>query len=369
MFKGKRAVFLFALCMLTFSLEAQVIRYLNKEWVVYDKSSHQVYNFPHEKKLPVHLLLDYKSNKGQILEIPTGENVSVYVNSAFFSEINAHKRLLIDIDSLASLTKGESAIISVYGNYNQRLMDSTCILPSTHKRNVSFFSKERATKLYLPKNLGKSYFAMFLLIGIIFFILVYNTYPKTFGQYFNLTDLFLNYKVDNLYMRSTFEGHYIASLLLSCFIFALAGVGLPVFSKDIVARDLWDFVRDLFYFLLFAVFFYFLKLIVTQVSAWFFSLEKYATLHFKIFVKISVVWSVLLSLLAILYYSGFIYGLSLTTFFALISLFFLTLISLKISVLINRVARVSTLYLISYLCITEWLPYFVILKLYENYFS
>jgi hypothetical protein len=368
--RPNRAITLIALlCLSVSALRGQVVRFLNKEWLVYDKATHLMYSYPHQKKLPLHLLVNFSENKGLYLAIPSSEKLSVYINNAFYREVSEQTMLVISVDSLASLSKDSSMIVSVFGQFNKKLFDSTCFMPRSSMKGATQHTSNLANVWALPAFNGKNHFALVMLICLVLFVLVYRAYPKTFGQYFNFADLFLNYKVDTLYMRSTFEGHYIASLILSCVFFAFTGIGLPLFSKQSQGQEFVTFWGDLLYLLLLAVFFYFLKFAVTQVSAWFFSLQKHATMHYKVFVRIAVVWSIVLGMLSVLCHSSLadiFPALPLITF---CSLFFLTLISIKVSVLINRATRVSTLYLISYLCITEWLPYFVILKLYEKYFS
>jgi len=355
-----------AIFFLYYPTSGQVVRFVNKEWKVFDKESGQLYDQPYEKKLPVHLLVNKRADDGLYLFITTAEDISIYIDNAFYKEAKPKKALIIKLDSIFEARRKESAIISVYGNFNHLLIDSTCMLANSQRYKVlSHVSRSP----FVQRDNIKSYFALMFLFCLAFFSVVYNMYPRNFDQYFNVSDFMLNYKVDAVFLRSSIEGHYLTASLLGCFFFSLAGIDLPFLSNTLLAQSFLSFFQNFVYFFFLSVCFYCLKFMVIRLLSWIFSLEKYAMLHFKIFVRISVLWSVFLAALGVFNQAAIIDQKVLISLFALFSLFFLTMISIKVSVLINRVARVSTLYLISYLCITEWLPYLVILKLYEKYFS
>lgn len=364
----KLASFLFigAIFIFCTSSKGQVVRFVNKEWKVFDKETDQLYDQPYEKKLPVHLLVNQETDDGLYLFIPTSEDISIYIDNAFYRQVNPKHPLIIKLDSLFGAKGSTKVIISAYGDFNHLLIDSTCMLATPQQ----YVPKSHASMApFVQKSNVKSYFALVFLFCLTFFSAVYNMYPRNFDQYFNVPDLILNYKVDTVFLRSSIEGHYLTAALLGCFFFSLAGIDLPFLSHALLFHNFLTFFQGFLYFFFLSACFYCLKYLVIKLLAWTFSLEKYSMLHFKIFVRISVLWSVFLAALGVFNQTAITDQKVLLSFFALFSLLFLTMISIKVSVLINRVARVSTLYLISYLCITEWLPYLVILKLYERYFS
>lgn len=345
------------------------VSYLNKEWLVYDESSQKLFPFVNDNKknLPLHVYLPLKANQGLGLSIKSSETVAVYINSKFVQECHKNVTCIIPIDSLIEISHREKALLSFYGIFNNRLLDSIAIvsLQETLKETVA---NNKHGAIMRIDDFDKNYFAIVLMVVGFFFAMVRTNYSKVFSQFYNLTDLLFGFRTDASQLKTSFEGYYFTFALVGAVFFALATTSFPVFV-DRSANSFLSFFFELLYLVVLAIFFYLLKYVVTMSIAWLFSVGKYSMLHYKIFIKTSVVWSTTLVLLALVRYSEvLILQPLLLPAFMVVSLFFLTLTSIKVSILINHVTRVSTLYLISYLCVTEWLPYFVILKLYMVYF-
>jgi len=214
----------------------------------------------------------------------------------------------------------------------------------------------------------RSYFTVLLLACFFIFVIIRNTYTKIFDQYFSFIGLFAENRTETSFSRATFDSYNFAFILLGTVFFALACVSFPVFGNSTI-REFLPFMGNLIYLMIVVVFLYLLKYVVIILFSWLFSVGKFSTSHYIIFVRISVMWSLVLLILAMLNYSNVTWVEHLLLpLFLFSSLFFLTLTSLKVTLLINRVTKVSTLYLISYLCISEWLPYIIIVKLYMVYF-
>ncbi len=342
------------------------IRYLKHDWLIYDNTSKQLYPFVKKNKenLPLHLSLKPYEFKGLFVNIKSSENVSLYVNNQFFDFFEKDKSNFVPFDSLK--IQNGNILLSFYGIYNSTLIDSCSI---SYGQIVNNNASKHIASNSISKNYGKSYFALLLLTSGMIFVFFRNNYTKAFNQYFNLQDLFLNFKVESSQSRSSFEGYYFAFVLIGSTFFGLACLGLQLADIRNSEYNFLNYFINLINIVAIAWFFYFLKFLVVKIVSWLFAVEKFATIHFKVFIKVALMWSVALVLINIAGHSN-INNVSTYLFpaFLTVSLFFLTLISIKVSILINQVSRISTLYLISYLCLTEWLPYFVILKLYMVYF-
>jgi hypothetical protein len=360
-------------CFGTRKADAQIVKSLSKDLLVYNHDTKMLLPFLSngEKRLPLHLKLPLTQYKGYCLFVKSTENVSIYINNAFLAESGKNVPLYIPVDELMAKARDTTVLLSLWGKYNPLLVDSIAIVSDHLSAKLSSVKKNEEVIRTPARSNTKSVFAILILFGGVLFTAAYTGYPKVFSDFFSLPNLLFNYRVDSNQLRFTFEGHYLTSILLAAtfFSFTLGSVFLNLHEglANYATRNVLAEITKVFFV---GLLFYFFKYIIIQFVSWLFSINKYANLHFKVFVEIALVWSVVLIFLALLHFSmaGSSASLAMSSF-AAVALFFLTLTSIKTSVLINRATRISTLYLISYLCITEWLLYFVILKLYLNYFS
>ncbi len=354
--------------LVAFESHSQVLKYLNKDWLVYNQASKYLYPFVTGNKatLPLHQNLYASKYKGMYLLVKTTSPVSLYTNSQYTIECPTHRTLALSIDSLA-IGKSEPLLLSFYGTFNQTLIDSLAI---SSEKEITY--KMYVHNLNVPQeregSMARSYFALLLMGGFLTFVLVKNSYVKIFDYYFGFLSLFKESPSDFSSSRATFDSYNFAFLFLGVIFFALACIAFPIFNHY-VNQSFLTFFGQLVYLIVAVIFFYVVKYIVIYITSWLFSINKFSTSHFICFIRVSVTWASTLLLLAMLNFSNVTWASPLLLpAFVFSSLFYLTLTSVKVSLLINRVAKVSTLYLISYLCITEWLPYLVIVKLYMVYF-
>jgi hypothetical protein len=347
---------------------SQPLKFLKNDWMVFDQKSTFFYPYitGNENKLPLHLKIDGYLYKGLFINIISTKPVSLYVESCFAISILQNKTRLVSIDSLSNLY-GNEFLLSFYGEYNQVLIDSISIVANentlkVNQRNIQSIPIERSV------NFSRNYFAISLLVSIGFLASIRSLYSKIFDQYVSFISTITDTS-QSTNSKVAFESYNFVFIFLGILFFALACVSLTIFDNNLTRQTFADFFGGILYLMFAAFVFYLLKFLTTYFASWLFTINKFATSHFLIFVRISVLWSISLVILSMLKYSEIAWIQSaLLNIFFFASLFFLTLISIKVSVLINRVAKISRLYLISYLCITEWLPYFVILKLYMVYF-
>lgn len=366
----KKALFALVLGLLVYSAPcfSQRMKFLKNDWMVFDQKSTFFYPYitGNENKLPLHLKIDANLYNGLFLNISSKKPVSLYVASSFAIAIPQNKSRLVPIDSLSKLY-GDDLLLSFYGEYNQVLIDSISIVSN---KNVIAASETNIQSVPLVRvgDFSKNYFTLLLLISIGFLASIRSIYAKIFDQYVSFIGT-ISDSPQSANSKVSFESYNFVFIFLGIVFFALACVSLSIFDNNQVRHTFSEFFGGIVS-LMFTVFiFYVLKFITTYIASWLFSINKFATSHFLIFVRVSILWSISLLVLSMLKYSEieWIQSILLSLFF-FTSLFYLTLTSIKVSFLINRVAKISRLYLISYLCITEWLPYFVILKLYMIYF-
>lgn len=347
---------------------AQRLKFLKNDWLVFDQKSTFFYPYMtgNEDKLPLHLKIDASLYNGLFLNIISKKPVSLFVESRFAIAIPENRVFLVSIDSLSKLY-GSDLLLSFYGQYNHTLIDSISIVAN---KNAIIMNETNVQSLPLVRtsNFSRNYFTLFLLISIGFLASIRSIYSKIFDQYLSFVGT-ISDSPQSANSKVSFESYNFVFIFLGIVFFSLACVSLSVFDNNQARHTFSDFFGGILS-LMFTVFiFYLLKFITTYFASWLFSVNKFATSHFLIFVRVSILWSISLVILSMLKYSEieWIQSVLLSLFF-FTSIFFLTLISVKVSLLINHVAKISRLYLISYLCITEWLPYFVILKLYMIYF-
>ncbi len=349
--------------------DAQIVKYLNNDWLVFDEASKKFYPFVTGNKndLPLHINLEAKNYLGLYLNIRTKQPIALYVNHQFWDEVSSQKDTSISIDSIS---KGATPVIlSFYGQYNQSLIDSIAILSSTQRFQHQDDGLRSGVPLLRVSNIVRDYFAILLILCFALFVLVRNTYTKIFDQYTSLLSILSDNSAEHSSSRVTFDGYNFAFIIVGVFFFSIVCASFPIFQEQSQNLSFFEFFGKVFYLVFLSAFFYLLKYVATYAISWLFSVNKFAISHFMIFVRVSVLWSVVLLLLTMLNYAEVVWIRPIILpIFLFSSLFFLTLTSIKVSFLINRVTKVSTLYLISYLCITEWLPYFVIVKLYTVYF-
>jgi len=351
-----------------FESHSQIIKYLNKEWLVYDQTSK--YFFPYvtgnKAALPLHQNLSASKYKGMFLVVKSTSPVSLYINSQYTIECPTNRIFAISIDSLA-LGKSEPLLLSFYGTFNQTLVDSLSI---SSQKDIPFHMNMHNPNIPQPREgiTVRSYFALLLMFCFLIFVVVKNSYDKMFDYYFGFLSLFRESPSDFSNSRVTFDSYYFAFLFLGVLFFALGCLAFPIFNHPFNESFL-DLFGQFLYFIFIIILFYAMKYFVIYLTSWLFSINKFSISHFVCFTRISVTWASTLLLLAMLNFSNVNWTSSLLLpTFVFSSLFYLTLTSVKVTLLINRVAKVSTLYLISYLCITEWLPYIIIVKLYMVYF-
>jgi hypothetical protein len=367
---SKKALFALVLGLLFFptSSFSQSLKFLKNDWMIFDQKTTFFYPYitGNENKLPLHLKIDANLYNGLFLNIISQKPVSLYVESCFAISIPQNVVRLVPIDSLSKLY-GNDLLLSFYGEYNQALIDSISIV--TNKKTITVNETNiQSVPLDRIGNFSRNYFTLLLLISIGFLASIRSIYSKIFDQYVSFIGTIYD-SPQSANSKVSFESYNFVFIFLGIVFFALACVSLSIFDNHQVRHTFSDFFGGIVS-LMFTVFiFYLLKFITTYFASWLFSVNKFATSHFLIFIRVSVLWSISLVILSMLKYSEieWIQSVLLSLFF-FFSIFFLTLISIKVSLLINRVTKISRLYLISYLCITEWLPYFVILKLYMIYF-
>jgi hypothetical protein len=366
----KKEVFALVLGLLFYSSPcfSQRMKFLKNDWMVFDQQSTFFYPYitGNENKLPLHLKIDASLYNGLCLSVISKKPVSLYVASCFAIIIPQNVAKLVSIDSLSKLY-GNDLLLSFYGDYNQVLIDSISIVAN---KNLIIVNEGTIQSVPLARtsNFSRNYFTLLLLISIGFLASIRSIYSKIFDQYLSFVGT-ISDSPQSANSKVSFESYNFVFIFLGIVFFALACVSLSIFDNNQVRHTFSDFFGGILS-LMFTVFiFYLLKFITTYIASWLFSVNKFATSHFLIFVRVSILWSISLVILSMLKYSDIEWIQSqLLSLFFFTSIFFLTLISVKVSLLINRVTKISRLYLISYLCITEWLPYFVILKLYMIYF-
>lgn len=347
---------------------SQRMKFLKNDWMVFDQKTTFFYPYitGNENKLPLHLKIDADLYKGLCISIVSKKPVSLYVESCFATAIPQDVPRLVPIDSLGKLY-GNNLLLSFYGEYNQVLIDSISIVAN---KSVVVVNESAIQSMPLPRSsdFSKNYFTLFLLASICLLASARSVYSKIFDQYLSFVGTIYN-SPQSANSKVSFESYNFVFIFLGIVFFALACVSLSVFDNNQVRHTFSEFFGGIVSLVFTACVFYLLKFITTYFASWLFSINKFATSHFLIFVRVSILWSILLVVLSMLKYSEIEWiQSSLLSLFFFTSLFFLTLTSIKVSLLINRVTKISRLYLISYLCVTEWLPYFVILKLYMVYF-
>jgi len=366
----KKALLALVLGLLFYSTPcfSQRLKFLKNDWMVFDQKSTFFYPYitANENKLPLHLKIDANQYNGLFLNIISKKPVSLYVESHFATTIPQNIARLVSIDSLSKLY-GNDLLLSFYGEYNQVLIDSISIVTN---KNAIVVNESNIQSIPLVRigNFSRNYFTLFLLISIGFLASIRNIYSKIFDQYVSFIGTIYD-SPQSANSKVSFESYNFVFIFLGILFFALACVSLSIFDNNQVRHTFSEFFGGILSLMVTVFIFYLLKFITTYFASWLFSINKFATSHFLIFVRVSILWSISLVILSMLKYSEieWIQSVLLSLFF-FTSIFFLTLTSIKVSLLINRVTKISRLYLISYLCITEWLPYFVILKLYMIYF-
>ena len=347
---------------------SQRLKFLKNNWKVYDQKSTLFFPYivGNDSKLPLHLTLDASIYKGLYLSIISKKEVSLYVENCFATSINRNATRLIPIDSLSKI-HGNTLLCSFYGEYNQVLIDSISIVTNNSHLTITESNLSSVPKIRFS-NFSRNYFTLLLLLSIGLLAGIRSVYSKIFDQYVSLVGSIYDTQPSSN-SKNSFESYNFVFVFLAILFYALSCISLSVFDRSQDINKFYEFLGGVISLMITISVFYLLKFFTTYFASWLFSINKFAIPHFLIFVRISVLWSIALLILSMLEYSeiSWIKSTILSLFF-FVSLFFLTLISLKVSLLINRVTKISRLYLISYLCITEWLPYFVILKLYMIYF-
>jgi hypothetical protein len=356
-----------------------VVRELGDELLVYDNEYKTYVPFVKEIHSGFNTLNFWISRNefyGYVLKFNTSPDLCLFINQKLYRSYNGSGVAEIDLTSMDLAGSNREFLVTFYHPNsafmavgNPRLIYKSpagAIALSVEK--VSTASGYNPVKRLPPAshNLSLLYFlGMFAL-----YIVAKNITPSLFASYFDFRKLFSDAVSD--YSSAIKKSWSSASMLVVainslCIAFILVLLRadfqfVNIYKIEYSAGFMGAYLRLIGLCLLYYLF----KFSLLYLSGQLFKIKTFVNVHFFEFIRFSTIISlVLLSLLFLQYNTAYITHNTITDLAKYLVLGLLVVLIIKISLVLNRSVSFRNLYLFSYLCATEIIPVFIVVKYFQ----
>jgi Domain of unknown function (DUF4271) len=343
----------------------------NNDWITYDQEL-GVFS-PYLKEVNSNSILhsikinldDYpggylilKTNKG---------NEYLFFNNLLKKILKKNQWEVFKIEDLKTLIKSSNLVLSIYGEQNPENKQVVIGYPSKQNVEIAGIKKESLINI-LPKSFAayQSTLVIIFIITVIMLSFLSNNYNKAFRKFYSFKDLrsFLiketSFLINKPLDRPNMMFVILLSIITSFVLIICQSIGYDYTTDSSIFQNGFTFgvlIANFFKLTLIIFVSYLLKFFFINIIGKLFNIDKIIEIHYFKLIQISLYFfSILLIILLISHNVYFINKENFKTILSVVLLLFYSLRTIIIYFTIFTTGNVKTLYLISYLCIVEFLP-------------
>jgi Domain of unknown function (DUF4271) len=170
------------------------VKRCSDEWLVYDNDRKDYVPYveeEHANQMAINLLIDLESNRYYDLLIYTEQDQYLFFDAALQKPLLAGTWQRFKIDSLLAIYRKPQLLLTLYGATSK----TTKTVLIGHRKIVSerpLVTQEASVLQLRPRERSSlsNFFVLSMLLLLGFGAFLFNAYPRAFGRFYNLTDLF-----------------------------------------------------------------------------------------------------------------------------------------------------------------------------------
>ncbi len=349
---------------------------LATEWVVYDNTNDlYVPYLPniHQNIRSVSLIINGKKFKGKKITFESPNNFNVFINNKLHHQIYSGKTE-IDLDSLFEHIQEEEVLFTLYNEIGMVQIPSVSIVEERIEKESS--DLDGSINSFEKKN--RSYLKDLTIIFFILFLFLFGSFSQKKSPLndFLTTDRIISGLQKRQLNESKIDlntlGVFViyCSLIFPIVIFVMGErFDVPIFEyfSSNLNEGFYSIEAafSFLYLFLSAALFFVIKLIITLTLGTVYKIRSYVNIHLLEYIKVT---GLLFSLMLFLSFSLVLYSGDISNSLIKYFIFFLLLLYfLFMGIRLNKLFVFNKFYLISYFCITEFIPIFLSLKFFIKF--
>jgi|GEM_PF-5972023 len=351
--------------------EFKVVKDLSSDWKIYNADIQGYVPFIKGQFTPSHFIfqwIDLEKYAGYHLQLKAAPELSLFVNNElYYTNVKSgYQNVDIPIKDLLGLAKeGRKDLLTLYqpdAAFNAGAV-SIGYYPEKQIASVPAIKIEAKKESFLGDLIMGLFISSFAIMAIL-----KNRFPKSFSLFFQKSEFSLSASEEVLSSR-IIDFPLLLVIILNAF-----SLSILIFSN----KESENFVKfltlaqtpNLPLFSQFAlstlmiIFLILIKYLLITILGWIFNLNRLITFHFYEFLSIMLKVNLfVIPVVIILFSMNNFYPFMSVTALTIILLIIFFLLILKVAYIIFKFSNYRNLYLFSYLCISEILPFIVITKL------
>lgn len=342
--------------------EDYLIKDLNHSWLVYSPSLNSyvpLTNFK-QKRHTFNLRINTKDYERFLFRIETHNASDIYINQQFFLELPNAKDTIIPIKKIREFSDADTVSISVYSqNISVKPNYAAIIREVNTEIGLSPFSY---TLIGRKSELYSNLLLVSLLLIVVLIAILKSIDSEKLEIYFNLVRLFSNRKVDDYLYQHAFSGTTLPYLISSAFIISVVLLinRYSFFPLDTfgIENGFLKLTGVVLVNAIIILLLYLVKYIYLRFIGVFVSVRRFSERHFFEFSRVFSIGFAIILLFSLAINS---FGLSASWLNITLFLFFFLWI-IRITFVGRQELGFKNMYLFSYLCASEIIPFILILK-------
>lgn len=356
-------VLAFISCFLSsYASDDYLIKDLNESWLVYNPSLNSYVPLTNltQKRHTFNIQINTKNYERFLFRVKTSNASEIYINQQFFFETQTQQDTLIPIKEIRDFSGKDSVLISVYSqNIGLKPTYAAIIRKGNTEIGLSAFGYKLSPK---KSELYKNLLLISLLSILVLIAILKSIDSEKLEIYFNLVRLFSNRKVDDYLYQNAFSATTLPYLISSSFIISVVLLinRYSFFPLDTLGIDN-GFLKLTGVVLLNALIIlalYLVKYLYLRFIGVFVSVRRFSERHFFEFSRVFSIGFAIILLFSLAINS---FNLSASWLNITLFLFFLLWI-IRIAFVGRQELGFKNMYLFSYLCASEIIPFILILK-------
>jgi hypothetical protein len=357
-----------------------VVRELKDELLVYDNEYKTYVPFVQEIHSGFNTLNFWISRNefyGYVLKFNTSPELCLFINQKLYRSYNGRGVAEIDLTSMDLVGSNKEFLVTFY-HPNSAFMavgeprliykspGGSAVTPSVEKVSTA----NRYNPVKRSSSASHNLFLLYFLGMFALYIVAKNITPALFASYFDIGKLFSDTVSDySSAIKKSWSSTSILVVAINslCIAFILVLLKadfqfISTYKIEYSAGFMGAYLRLIGLCLLYYLF----KFSLLYLSGRLFKIKAFVNAHFFEFIRFSTIISVvLLSLLFLQYNTAYITHNIITELAKYLVLGLLVVLVIKISLVLNRSVSFRNLYLFSYLCATEIIPVFIVVKYFQ----
>jgi len=350
------------------TLNHSVVKSLNEDWLIFSKKFEAYVPYSTSSRdnvTAINQLLDLDKFKNYHLNFIAAPDLALFINKKLIYKNTSKKTkyIQIRIEELTDESSTNKELLTFYNPTHRLPLNNVFIGFEKKPAKVQSIDKIKIFKRVINKT--DIYVVCYLVILSLLAILR-TRYPRRFSEFFSFNYMLPNNTSDDLVIKSV-STPGIIFLLINSFaitlIYLLTNHFLTQNGFQVGELSLGYFFKvSIIVILIFIGKFIFMKIV-----GWIFDIEEIVKIQFFELVKVFLNFNILIVslLIASLSFPYFTHKFTTSIFIYLLVLVFLIVV-LRNSLLIFKLSGFRNLYLFSYLCTTEILPFVIMIKIFTN---